>query len=103
MRRALELARMGSAQASPNPMVGAVLTDEDEKFISEGFHTYESRKHAEVVALERAGSKAKGATLYINLEPCTHVGRTGPCADEVIRSGVSRVFAAMRDPNPLVS
>lgn len=102
MRRALDLAQMGCAQASPNPTVGAVLTDDEGHFISEGFHTYENRKHAEVVALEQAGSKAKGATLYINLEPCSHVGRTGPCVDELIRSGVSRVFAAMRDPNPLV-
>jgi diaminohydroxyphosphoribosylaminopyrimidine deaminase / 5-amino-6-(5-phosphoribosylamino)uracil reductase len=103
MRRALDLARMGSAQASPNPMVGAVLTDASGSFISEGFHTYENRKHAEVIALEHAAAKAKGATLYINLEPCSHVGRTGPCVDELIRAGVSRLYAAMRDPNPLVS
>ena len=94
---------MGSAQASPNPMVGAVLTDASGNFISEGFHTYENRKHAEVIALEEAGQKAKGATLYINLEPCSHVGRTGPCVDELIRAGVSCVFASMRDPNPLVA
>jgi len=94
---------MGSAQASPNPMVGAVLTDPSGNFISEGFHTYENRKHAEVIALEEAAQKANGATLYINLEPCSHVGRTGPCVDEVIHGGVSRVFAAMRDPNPLVA
>jgi len=103
MRRALDLAQLGRAQASPNPMVGAVLTDSCGSFISEGFHTYENRKHAEVVALEQAGNKAKGATLYINLEPCSHVGRTGPCVDELIRARISRVFAAMRDPNPLVS
>jgi diaminohydroxyphosphoribosylaminopyrimidine deaminase / 5-amino-6-(5-phosphoribosylamino)uracil reductase len=103
MRRALDLARMGRAQASPNPMVGAVLTDASGNFISEGFHTYENRKHAEVIVLEHAAAKAKGATLYINLEPCSHVGRTGPCVDELIRAGVSRLYAAMRDPNPLVS
>jgi diaminohydroxyphosphoribosylaminopyrimidine deaminase/5-amino-6-(5-phosphoribosylamino)uracil reductase len=103
MRRALELARVGSAQASPNPMVGAVLTDASGNFISEGVHTYETRKHAEIIALEQGGQKAKGATLYINLEPCSHVGRTGPCVDELIRAGISRVFAAMRDPNPLVA
>ena len=103
MRRALDLAQMGRAQASPNPMVGAVLSDADGNFISEGFHTYEKRTHAEVLALEQAGNKAKGATLYINLEPCSHVGRTGPCIDELIRARVSRVFAAMRDPNPVVS
>ena len=103
MRRALELAQMGCAQASPNPMVGAVLTDPSGTFISEGFHTYENRKHAEVFALEQAGNKAKGTTLYINLEPCSHVGRTGPCVDALIHAGISCVFAAMRDPNPLVS
>lgn len=103
MRRALDLAQMGRAQASPNPVVGAVLSDADGNLISEGFHTYENRKHAEVLALEQAGNKAKGATLYINLEPCSHVGRTGPCVDELIRARISRVFAAMRDPNPLVS
>ena len=103
MRRALHLAQMGSAQASPNPLVGAVFTDADGNLISEGFHTYEKRTHAEVLALEQAGNQAKGATLYINLEPCSHVGRTGPCVDELIRARISRVFAAMRDPNPLVS
>jgi diaminohydroxyphosphoribosylaminopyrimidine deaminase/5-amino-6-(5-phosphoribosylamino)uracil reductase len=103
MRRAVELASVGRAQASPNPMVGAVLTDASGNFISEGVHTYENRKHAEIIALEQAGQKAKGATLYINLEPCSHVGRTGPCVDELIRAGISRVFAAMRDPNPLVA
>lgn len=103
MRRALDLARAGGAQASPNPMVGAVLTDASGNFISEGFHTYENRKHAEVIALEQAAAKAKGATLYVNLEPCSHVGRTGPCVDELIRAGVSRLYASMRDPNPLVS
>jgi len=103
MHRALELAQRGCAQASPNPLVGAVLIDPTGNFICEGFHTYENRKHAEIVALEQAGDKTKGATLYINLEPCSHVGRTGPCVDELIHAGISRVFAAMRDPNPLVS
>src|SRR5438067_8376265 len=103
MHRALELAQRGCAQASPNPLVGAVLIDPTGNLISEGFHTYENRKHAEIVALEQAGDKTKGATLYINLEPCSHVGRTGPCVDELIHAGISRVFAAMRDPNPLVS
>jgi diaminohydroxyphosphoribosylaminopyrimidine deaminase/5-amino-6-(5-phosphoribosylamino)uracil reductase len=103
MRRALELARMGRAQTSPNPLVGAVLTDSSGNLVSEGFHIYENRKHAEIVALGHAGPQAKGATLYINLEPCSHVGRTGPCVEELIHAGVSRVFAAMRDPNPLVA
>src|SRR5256886_16514550 len=84
-------------------MVGAVLTDAQGNFISEGFHIYENRKHAEVVALEQAGNNARGATLYINLEPCSHVGRTGPCADALIAAGIKRVVVCMEDPNPAVS
>ena len=91
------------ALASPNPCVGAVVVSEMAEICGRGAHTYERRKHAEVLALEEAGKRARGATLYLNLEPCTHVGRTGPCADAVIAAGVKRVFAAMRDPNPLVS
>jgi diaminohydroxyphosphoribosylaminopyrimidine deaminase/5-amino-6-(5-phosphoribosylamino)uracil reductase len=101
LRRALELARKGLGQTSPNPMVGAVLVRGDE-VVGSGFHTYAALKHAEIVALEEAGEKARGATLYINLEPCSHQGRTGPCADALIRAGVGRVVAAMQDPNPLV-
>ena len=71
--------------------------------VGEGSHTFEGVKHAEVLALEQAGAKARGATLYINLEPCSHQGRTGPCADAVIAAGVRRVVACMQDPNPLVS
>jgi len=102
MTRALELARKGVALASPNPMVGAVLV-RDGRVVGEGFHTYEGRKHAEVIALEAAGEQARGATLYINLEPCCHVGRTGPCADALIAAGAQRVAAAMKDPNPEVA
>src|SRR5271157_6262212 len=103
MQQALELARQGVALASPNPCVGAVLVAEDGEIVGRGAHTYEKRKHAEVLALEEAGKRARGATLYLNLEPCIHVGRTGPCADAAIAAGVKRVFAAMRDPNPLVA
>jgi len=103
MQQALELARQGVALASPNPCVGAVVVSENGEIVGRGAHTYERRKHAEVLALEEAGKRARGATLYVNLEPCTHVGRTGPCADAVHAAGVKRVFAAMRDPNPLVS
>jgi diaminohydroxyphosphoribosylaminopyrimidine deaminase / 5-amino-6-(5-phosphoribosylamino)uracil reductase len=103
MQQALELARQGVALASPNPCVGALVVTEDGEIVGRGAHTYEKRKHAEVLALEEAGEKARGATLYLNLEPCTHVGRTGPCADAVIAAGVKRVFSAMRDPNPLVN
>ena len=102
MQQALELARKGIALASPNPCVGAVLVDANGKLVGSGTHTYEGRKHAEVLALEAAGERARGATLYVNLEPCSHVGRTGPCADAVIAAGVKRVFVAMRDPNPAV-
>ncbi|MEK9628809.1 MAG: bifunctional diaminohydroxyphosphoribosylaminopyrimidine deaminase/5-amino-6-(5-phosphoribosylamino)uracil reductase RibD [Nitrospinota bacterium] len=100
MLRALELARKG--RTSPNPMVGAVVV-KNNRVIAEGFHPYAGGPHAEVVALRKAGNKAKGADLYVNLEPCCHTGRTPPCTDTIIRSGVSRVFAGMKDPNKLVS
>src|SRR5512146_441695 len=103
MKQALDLARQGIGLASPNPCVGAIIVDERGRIIGRGSHTYEGKKHAEVIALEQAGDKARGNTLYINLEPCSHVGRTGPCADVVIEAGIQRVVASMRDPNPLVS
>src|ERR1039458_9494613 len=103
MQQALELARRGVALASPNPCVGAVLVDGKGKIIGRGTHTYEGRKHAEALALEAAGDRSRGAALYVNLEPCSHVGRTGPCADALITAGVKRVFVSMRDPNPAVS
>lgn len=102
MLQALDLARQGIALASPNPRVGAVVVDSSGQVAGTGFHTYEGVKHAEALALERAGSRAKGGTLYINLEPCCHHGRTGPCTDAVIASGVKRVVVAMTDPNPQV-
>lgn len=102
MQRALELARLGIALTSPNPCVGAVLVDANGQVIGEGTYTYDGLKHAEILALEQAGERARGAALYINLEPCSHRGRTGPCADAVIKSGVCRVVAAMPDPNPQV-
>src|SRR5579864_9621684 len=89
MQQALQLAREGTALASPNPCVGAVVVSLDGKILGRGTHTYEGRKHAEVLAIEEAGEQARGATLYLNLEPCSHTGRTGPCADAVIRSGIS--------------
>lgn len=103
MREALELARQGTALASPNPRVGAVVVDPEGNIVGRGYHTYDGLKHAEVLALEQAGEKARGATLYLNLEPCSHQGRTGPCADAVIAAGIKRVFAAMEDPNPQVN
>jgi diaminohydroxyphosphoribosylaminopyrimidine deaminase/5-amino-6-(5-phosphoribosylamino)uracil reductase len=102
MDRALELARRGEALAAPNPMVGAVLV-KNGRVIGEGFHTYQKIKHAEIIALESAGTKSRGATLYTNLEPCSHHGRTPPCAKALIDVGVRRVVAAMRDPNPNVA
>src|SRR5262249_55860639 len=96
-------ARKGIGLASPNPYVGAVLTDSSGTIIGEGFHTYDGLKHAELLALEQAGEKARGATLYINLEPCSHHGRTGPCADTLIAAGIRRVVACTNDPNPEVS
>ena len=103
LKQALELARQGIGLASPNPCVGAIIVDERGRIVGRGSHTYQGKKHAEVLAIEEAGEKARGNTLYINLEPCSHVGRTGPCADAVIEAGIQRVIASMRDPNPLVS
>ena len=103
MRQALALAREGIALASPNPHVGAVVVAPNGKVVGRGSHTYAGRTHAEVLALQQAGAAARGATLYLNLEPCSHTGRTGPCADAVIAAGVKRVVAAMPDPNPAVS
>jgi len=102
MREALDLARKGRALASPNPMVGAVLVEGDE-VVGRGYHTYAGLKHAEILAIEEAGDHARGATLYINLEPCSHHGRTPPCADAAIKAGIQCVVAAMPDPNPQVS
>ena len=102
MARALELAAKGQGLASPNPMVGAVLV-RDGHVVAEAFHTYDGLRHAEIIALEAAGESARGATLYVNLEPCCHTGRTGPCTRALISAGIARVAAAMRDPNPLVA
>jgi len=101
MRRALQLARNGLGLASPNPMVGAVLVSEG-RVVGEGWHEGPGTRHAEVMALESAGDLARGATLYVTLEPCCHQGRTPPCAPRVARAGVVSVVAAAQDPNPLV-
>ena len=102
MQEALALARRGEGRVSPNPAVGAVLVQDDE-IVGRGFHTYAQVKHAEILALEDAGERARGSTLYITLEPCSHQGRTPPCADALVKAGVARVIAAMEDPNPLVA
>ena len=103
LRRAIELAQKSFGLASPNPNVGAVLTNANGEVLGEGFHTYGGKKHAEVLAVQQAGEKARGATLYINLEPCCHHGRTGPCTDALISAGIKRVVACMADPNPVIS
>ncbi|MEP6536316.1 MAG: bifunctional diaminohydroxyphosphoribosylaminopyrimidine deaminase/5-amino-6-(5-phosphoribosylamino)uracil reductase RibD [Bryobacteraceae bacterium] len=102
MAEALELAAQGLGRTSPNPAVGAVVVREGE-VAGRGFHVYADRKHAEIVALEQAGERARGATVYVTLEPCSHQGRTGPCVEALIAGGVAKVVAAMQDPNPLVA
>jgi diaminohydroxyphosphoribosylaminopyrimidine deaminase/5-amino-6-(5-phosphoribosylamino)uracil reductase len=102
MQHALALARKGAGLASPNPMVGCVIVREGQ-IVGEGFHQYEWRDHAEILALKSAGEKARGATLYLTLEPCNHTGRTGPCTEAIIAADVQRVVAAMEDPNPVNS
>ncbi|MBI3940222.1 MAG: bifunctional diaminohydroxyphosphoribosylaminopyrimidine deaminase/5-amino-6-(5-phosphoribosylamino)uracil reductase RibD [Acidobacteria bacterium] len=103
MERALLLARRGLGKVSPNPAVGAVLVKQG-RIVGEGFHQYQGLKHAEVLACEQAGdAAAAGAALYLNLEPCAHQGRTGPCCDYLIARKIARVVAAMQDPHPLVS
>ncbi len=103
MQQALGLAHRGTALVSPNPSVGAVLVSPEGKVVGRGTHTYDGVKHAEILAIEEAGDQAQGATMYLNLEPCSHVGRTGPCADAIISARIKRVVVAMRDPNPLVA
>lgn len=103
MRRAVELAKRGKGFVSPNPLVGAVFV-RGGKIIAEGFHKKFSGDHAEIVALKNAGEKSlTGSTLYINLEPCVHYGKTPPCVPKIISTGIARVVIAMKDPNPLVS
>jgi diaminohydroxyphosphoribosylaminopyrimidine deaminase/5-amino-6-(5-phosphoribosylamino)uracil reductase len=101
MRRALALAARGLGETNPNPAVGCVIV-RGGRVVGEGFHQRAGEPHAEVTALRRAGRRARGATAYVNLEPCAHHGRTGPCAPLLAASGVRRVVAAMRDPNPKV-
>ncbi len=102
MDRALELARRGAGFVSPNPMVGAVVV-KDNKIIGEGYHEEYGENHAEVNALEDAGSEARGAVLYVTLEPCSHYGKTPPCTKSIQESGIERVVIANRDPNPRVA
>ena len=102
MERALSLAAQGRGRTSPNPMVGAILV-QHRRIVGEGYHAYAGGDHAEVVALKVAGDAARGAVCYVTLEPCTHHGRTPPCADALINAGVIKVVVATYDPNPLVA
>lgn len=99
MRRALALARKGWGQTAPNPMVGAVVV-RDDVIVGEGWHARYGGPHAEAAALEEAGERARGATVYVTLEPCAHAGKTPPCTEALAQAGVARVVAAVRDPNP---
>ncbi|HBB93923.1 MAG TPA: bifunctional diaminohydroxyphosphoribosylaminopyrimidine deaminase/5-amino-6-(5-phosphoribosylamino)uracil reductase RibD [Blastocatellia bacterium] len=103
MQRALELAAQGVGQVSPGPLVGTVIVDANGEIAGEGFYLYDQIKHAETVALERAGDKARGGTAYVSLEPHAHQGRTPPCTDTLIKAGIKRVVAPIEDPNPKVS
>jgi len=102
MRRAMELALKGRGRTSPNPMVGAVLV-KNGRVVGEGYHRKAGLPHAEIEALRRAGNKARGADLYVNLEPCCHFGKTPPCTEAILAAGVKKVIVGMRDPNKLVS
>jgi diaminohydroxyphosphoribosylaminopyrimidine deaminase/5-amino-6-(5-phosphoribosylamino)uracil reductase len=102
MRRALRLAARGSGETNPNPLVGCVIVN-DGRVVGEGFHARAGGPHAEAIALEQAAGRARGATLYVTLEPCAHHGRTPPCAPRVAAAGIARVVAAITDPFPRVS
>ena len=103
MRQALDLARCGTSLTSPSPRVGAVVVDQSGAVAGACFYTYEAKKHAEALALEQAAEKARGGTLFINLEPHCYQSRTPPCTDAIIAAGIKRVVAAMADPNPKVA
>ncbi len=101
MKRALKLADRGRGLTSPGAMVGAVIV-RDGEIVGEGFYTWDGVHHAEILAMELAGERARGATLYVNLEPCVHQGRTPPCTEAIVDSGIKRIVVAMEDPNPKV-
>ena len=103
MRRALELASFGIGQVSPSPLVGCVIVAKNGEIVGEGTYIFENVTHAEVLALQQAGERAKGATAYVSLEPHAHDGRTKPCTDALINAGIKRVVCPIEDPNPMVS
>ncbi len=102
IKRAIRLARKGIGYVNPNPMVGSIIV-KDGKIVGQGYHPCFGKEHAEIVALQNAGEKARGASLYVNLEPCCHYGKTPPCTDAIIKAGIKRVVIGMVDPNPLVN
>lgn len=102
MQMALELAKKGEGRVNPNPLVGAIVV-KDKKIIGKGYHQYFGGPHAEVYALDEAGENSKGADLYVTLEPCSHYGKTPPCVEKIIKSGIKRCFIGTLDPNPLVA
>lgn len=103
IRKCLELAKLAEGQVSPNPLVGSIVLDKNGKIVGRGHHIKCGEAHAEVCSLNEAGEKAEGGTIYVNLEPCSHFGRTPPCIDKVIKSGIKRLVIGMQDPNPLVA
>jgi len=102
MKRAIKLAKLAKGKTFPNPLVGAVIV-KNGKIVGEGYHKKAGRPHAEVNALKKAKQNTEGATLYVNLEPCSHYGKTPPCVKAIIKNRIKEVCAAMKDPNPLVS
>jgi len=102
LKRTIALARKGTGNVNPNPMVGCVIV-KDGKIVGEGYHACFGKEHAEIVALRKAGEKARDATLYVNLEPCCHHGKTPPCTDAIIKAGIKQVIIGMVEPNPLVN
>ncbi len=103
MRRALQLAALGEVNASPNPLVGAIVLSAEGTLVGEGFHFMPGQPHAEINALDQAGNESKGGTLVVTLEPCCHYGRTPPCTEAIISAGISKVIVALKDPDPRVS
>ena len=102
MAHALQLARKGVYSTHPNPAVGCVIVNNG-KIVGKGWHELAGQAHAEVIALKQAGNAATGATMYVTLEPCSHLGKTAPCVKSIVKSGISRVVIATEDPNPLVN
>ena len=102
MQLAIKEAYKGKGKTLPNPAVGAVIV-KDGKVVSTGYHERAGLPHAESIAIEKAGEKAKGATLYVTLEPCNHYGKTPPCSEKIIKAGIKRVVVGIRDPNPIAS